>query len=138
MKFITDKQKEVLDVIKGFILIHHYSPTISEIGEQLGIKDSSVVSHLEALRKKDYLTWEPGKCRSLRPIDNVVQYVITPIPNHTGLYLCRDKDMTATVIARFLPGEAQEFAKDVASGIVIKIGSAIGSRMFINEERCEK
>lgn len=43
-------REDIMDAIVGYIELHHYPPTVREIGEMVGLKStSSVQSHLERL-----------------------------------------------------------------------------------------
>ena len=63
---LTDKQAEVLDVIRQFTRRRGYPPTVREIGERVGLTSSSTVhAHLKALIRKGYLHRDPTKPRAL-------------------------------------------------------------------------
>lgn len=69
---ISGKQKRMLSVIKQFIKKNHYSPTVRELGKELGYSSSSTVfTHLEKLRKEEYVTWEPSKPRTIKILKEV-------------------------------------------------------------------
>jgi SOS-response transcriptional repressor LexA len=64
---LTKRQAEVLNVIINYIEDRGYAPSFREVGELLNLASSSTVfSHLETLKKKGYLTWEPSQSRTLR------------------------------------------------------------------------
>ncbi len=52
---LTERQREVLDFVRGFGAQHGYPPTVREIGAHFGFVPRSVFDHLEALEKKGYL-----------------------------------------------------------------------------------
>ena len=53
---LTQKQKDVLDCIQNFLRSHGRQPTLTEIGELLGMSSSSTVhKHVQKLIAKDYL-----------------------------------------------------------------------------------
>lgn len=55
---ISEKQIEILKVIKDYKEQHGYSPTVRELGGMLGLKStSSVHAHMKALRDKGYISW---------------------------------------------------------------------------------
>ena len=57
---VTKRQRQVLDFIAGFIIKHQYSPTLREIGGELGITSTNGVSdHIKALQKKGFLMQTP-------------------------------------------------------------------------------
>lgn len=63
---LTDRQQEVLDFIRSFVATHGYPPTRREIGEGLAIRSpNGVMCHLEALRKKGAIDWQPLLARSI-------------------------------------------------------------------------
>ena len=69
MQKLTDRQRMVLEYIRGSIEQHGYPPTLREIGNHLGIKSTNGVNdHLRALERKGYLTREDMKSRTLRPV----------------------------------------------------------------------
>jgi repressor LexA len=57
----------IVYVIRRFILEHGYSPTVREIGSQLGKSSPHTIKyHLDKLRGAGRVTWETGKTRTLR------------------------------------------------------------------------
>jgi len=64
---MTERQREVLDFIAGFIIDREYSPTLREIGAAMGIKSTNGVNdHLESLRRKGYLMHTEGSIQKSR------------------------------------------------------------------------
>jgi len=67
MRYLTKRQKEILDFIKDFLAQHEYAPSFREIGEHFGYKSVATVSeHIDALQKKEYLTKDSTMARSLQ------------------------------------------------------------------------
>lgn len=62
---LTDRQRETLDWVKGYIREHGMPPTVREIGAAFGIKSSSVFDRLTALKRKGYLVRKNRNARSL-------------------------------------------------------------------------
>ena len=66
MNGLTAKQREILDYIKNYIEIHHYSPSLEEIKQNFSYSSLSTIhEHLAALNKKRYIQLEKGKRRSI-------------------------------------------------------------------------
>ncbi|HMU40775.1 MAG TPA: transcriptional repressor LexA [Pseudomonadota bacterium] len=66
---LTQRQKEVLDVIEECIKKDGYPPTVRELGKRLGIRSTNGVNdHVQALSKKGYLEKQNLKSRALRPV----------------------------------------------------------------------
>jgi len=64
-KFLTSKQKRVLETLGGYFSEFDMAPTLTELQEMLEIKTKrGVVKHLEALEKKGYI-YRNGKSRGI-------------------------------------------------------------------------
>ena len=64
---LTERQAQVLQMIRKFLFLHGFSPTRAEIGRALELKhQSSVDNHLHALAKKGWLSLEHGRERAIR------------------------------------------------------------------------
>lgn len=73
MERLSPKQKEMLQAILDFTLEHKYPPTIGEICRLTGLQSPSVVQgHLERLKLKGLITWEPSLPRTVQVIDKDV------------------------------------------------------------------
>jgi len=64
MKGLTEKQREVLEFIEKFQLEEGMAPTVYEIGNEFQIKTSTVFAHLQALKRKGFIT-RSSKARSI-------------------------------------------------------------------------
>lgn len=68
---LNEKEQLVLDAIEEFVITNGYSPTIRELVELTGFKSpSSVHDYLFRLMCKDYITYEKGKNRTIKIINN--------------------------------------------------------------------
>lgn len=67
IKKLTKRQARVLTFILDFIHRHGWGPSYREISDRLGISVTSVVAHLNALRRKGYLEPSTGTARCLLP-----------------------------------------------------------------------
>ena len=67
MQTVTPRQLEILRLIRDFRHRNGYSPTMQEIGDQLGLTKVTVFEHVAALEKKGLLVRGPKhKARSLQ------------------------------------------------------------------------
>ena len=64
---ITERQREILLWIDGYIQVNWRPPTAQEIGDHFGIKASSAYAIVRALREKKYLAESDGTARCLLP-----------------------------------------------------------------------
>lgn len=69
---LTPKQRKILTLIRDFRLQQGYSPTMQELGDELGVSKVTVFEHVEALIRKGCLRRDPNKARSLE-LDPKVQ-----------------------------------------------------------------
>lgn len=67
MRKITERQFETLQVIEKYINEKGFAPTYRELMDLLGLTSKSTVKGLlDALRRKEYITWEQGLPRTLK------------------------------------------------------------------------
>ncbi|MHB8669928.1 MAG: transcriptional repressor LexA [Acidimicrobiales bacterium] len=63
---LTDRQREVLEVIEAHLREHGYPPSVREIGEAVGLTSTSTVhAHLETLERRGYLRRDATKPRAI-------------------------------------------------------------------------
>lgn len=68
---LTDRQRQILDVIRGWVQRHGYPPTVREIGAAVGLgSPSSVAHHLKTLTRHGLIRRAPGWPRAVdaRPL----------------------------------------------------------------------
>jgi len=65
MRKPTERQKEVLDFIAGYINIHTYPPTIREVADYFSISVKGAHDHLAALKKKGLLRQGDKRSRTM-------------------------------------------------------------------------
>ena len=66
MPKLTDRQKDVFNVIKDYINDNGFSPSYRELAKLSGLKSSStVLGHLRQLKKKGYINFIPRSPRTL-------------------------------------------------------------------------
>src|SRR5438445_9745777 len=67
MEVLSDRQRQVLDFIAGYLEDHDRPPTNREIGQAMGIASTGHVDyHLLVLAKEGYLEREANTSRGLR------------------------------------------------------------------------
>ena len=70
---LTDRQRQILDLIGATVRERGYPPSVREIGEAVGLSSPSTVhSHLSALERTGYLRRDPSKPRAIEVIDDGV------------------------------------------------------------------
>ncbi len=65
MKGLTNRQRQILDFIKEFILVHKYPPSIREIASEFNISSSGAHDHLKALVRKGEISFDSNRSRAI-------------------------------------------------------------------------
>jgi SOS-response transcriptional repressor LexA len=66
MTALSARQKEIYGFIRKYISNHQYPPTRLDIASAIGICRSAAVAHLNAMKRKGCITWEPNIPRSIQ------------------------------------------------------------------------
>lgn len=68
---LTKRQREVYELVRGFVGEHGYSPSLEEIGRELGLSSVATVhKHVQHLVDKGYLRKAWNRSRSVEPLDD--------------------------------------------------------------------
>ncbi|OAA24741.1 SOS-response transcriptional repressor, LexA [Frankia sp. EI5c] len=63
---LTQRQKKILEVIRGAVELRGYPPSVREIGEAVGLTSTSSVAHqLKVLQEKGFLRRDPNRPRAM-------------------------------------------------------------------------
>ena len=66
MKNLTERQKEILDLIKSYIGDYGFPPTRADISKKLGFKSANAAEqHLRAIEKKGFIKILSGASRGI-------------------------------------------------------------------------
>lgn len=65
MKYITEKQRDVLTFLVGFIRDHYRQPTLKDFAEEFDISREGVRGHLLALEKKGFIEYSGNGPRNI-------------------------------------------------------------------------
>ena len=75
-KSLTDAQNELYGWIKGYMKDFQHSPSIRQMMEAMGLKSPAPIqSRLKHLQEKGYISWQEGKARTLKIIDEIIEGV---------------------------------------------------------------
>ena len=67
---VTERQRAILDYLRGFVDEHGYPPTVREIGEAVGLRSPSTVhAHLAQLERAGLIRRDPTKPRAIELTD---------------------------------------------------------------------
>jgi repressor LexA len=69
-QMVTERQRAILDYLRGFVEEQGYPPTVREIGQAVGLRSPSTVhAHLAQLERAGLLRRDPTKPRALELTD---------------------------------------------------------------------
>jgi len=76
--YVTKRQKQILDYLKGYIKNHGYSPTFDEIAGTFGFSSKGTVyKHIKALKLKGLIKHEWNRARAIEiKSDHPEEYVL--------------------------------------------------------------
>lgn len=67
---LTDRQRAIYEHIVEHRRSRGYSPTVRELADTFAMRSpNGIQQHLELIRRKGYLTWEPNAARTIRPVE---------------------------------------------------------------------
>lgn len=140
---ISDKQREILDVIKNDILNKGYPPTVRELCEAVNLKStSSIHSHLDALEKNGYIRRDPSKPRTIEIIDDSFNLVRTEVVNvpvvgrvaaGQPILAVQNIDEYFPIPAEHMPN-AQSFMLRVKGESMINVGILDGDTIIVQQQ----
>jgi repressor LexA len=80
-QMVTERQRAILDYLRGFVDEHGYPPTVREIGEAVGLRSPSTVhAHLAQLERAGLLRRDPTKPRAIELTDRRREAVTAEAP----------------------------------------------------------
>jgi repressor LexA len=98
---LSERQVRILEMIREFTAEYGYPPTIREIGEQVGISSTSVVSYnLDILQSKGYLSRSSEVSRGLKLTDDEEEGDL-PAPAHGA----RERELSVPLVGVIAAGE---------------------------------
>ena len=73
---LTQAQNELYGWIKEYLREFQHSPSIRQMMEAMGLKSPAPIqSRLKHLQEKGYISWQEGKARTLKLVDEVMEGV---------------------------------------------------------------
>ncbi len=71
---LTDAQNELYVWIRGYMKDFQHSPSIRQMMEAMGLKSPAPIqSRLKHLQEKGYISWQEGKARTLKIVDEILE-----------------------------------------------------------------
>ena len=133
MEKLTNRQKDILDVIKRFIAAHGYPPTVREIGKELNLSSPATTHfHINRLEDKGYLRKNESKNRAMEILvdneylkannDIMTIPLIGTITAGNPIEAIENPDEYFTIPSNILPKKKEVFALSVKGESMINKG----------------
>ena len=81
MRRLTERQEEVLNAIRDFIIKKGYPPTVRELGDLLDLSEKAAHGHLLTLENKGWIERLPDSARAIRIVVDFFK-ILRDIPEH--------------------------------------------------------
>ncbi len=73
---LTQAQNELYEWIRNYLKDYQHSPTIRQMMEAMGLRSPAPIqSRLKHLQEKGYISWQEGKARTLKLVDELLEGV---------------------------------------------------------------
>ena len=73
---LTQAQDELYEWIKEYMKTFQHSPSIRQMMQAMGLKSPAPIqSRLKHLQEKGYISWQEGKARTMRIVDEIIEGV---------------------------------------------------------------
>ncbi len=73
---LTQPQNELYEWIKNYMRDFQHSPSIRQMMKAMGLKSPAPIqSRLKHLQEKGYISWQEGKARTMRIVDEILEGV---------------------------------------------------------------
>ncbi len=139
MKGLTNRQQEVLEFIKLYIVSHKYPPTIREVAEHFKISVKGSYDHIKALEKKKYIKCNVHRSRAIEVIlddeDSNGRVVQVPVLGNVaaGKPLFAEENFDGVVkVPELEIGKGKHFALNIKGDSMQDAGIMSGDIAVIN------
>jgi len=145
MTELTDRQGEILNFIKEFIVSNGYPPTVREIGLALGLSSPATIhSHLNKLAEKGFIKKDGSKNRALellveneyaRKDDDVVEVpLLGKVTAGSPIEAIETPNEFFALPAYLIPKQQEVFTLNVSGDSMINAGIFDGDIVIVQKQ----
>ncbi|HAN99489.1 MAG TPA: repressor LexA [Planctomycetaceae bacterium] len=138
---LTEPQRKALQTLRDFIAQRKFPPTMSELGERLGVTAASAHQLVGQLEQKGYVTREPRKARSLsvvrEPEHRPEQLVSVPLVGTVAAgpaLLAEDNHIGDVLVDRSIAGRGRCFALRINGDSMTGAGMRNGDVVIVRQQ----
>ena len=145
MEKLTDRQKDILDVIKQAIAKNGYPPTVREIGAKIGLSSSATTQfHIKKLEEKGYIKKNATKNRTIELlvpneyIENDEKIVSVPLLGKVTagnpIEAIEMPDEFFSIPISLIPSKKEVFTLKVSGESMINVGIYDGDIIIVHRQ----
>lgn len=145
MEKLTDRQKDILDVIKQAIAKNGYPPTVREIGAKIGLSSSATTQfHIKKLEEKGYIKKNATKNRTIELlvpneyIENDEKIVSVPLLGKVTagnpIEAIEMPDEFFSIPVSLIPSKKEVFTLKVSGESMINVGIYDGDIIIVQRK----
>lgn len=145
MEKLTDRQKDILDVIKQAIAKNGYPPTVREIGAKIGLSSSATTQfHIKKLEEKGYIKKNATKNRTIELlvpneyIENDEKIVSVPLLGKVTagnpIEAIEIPDEFFSIPVSLIPSKKEVFTLKVSGESMINVGIYDGDIIIVQRQ----
>ena len=145
METLTDRQKDILDVIKQAIAKNGYPPTVREIGAKIGLSSSATTQfHIKKLEEKGYIKKNATKNRTIELlvpneyIENDEKIVSVPLLGKVTagnpIEAIEMPDEFFSIPISLIPSKKEVFTLKVSGESMINVGIYDGDIIIVQRQ----
>lgn len=145
MEKLTDRQKDILDVIKQAIAKNGYPPTVREIGAKIGLSSSATTQfHIKKLEEKGYIKKNATKNRTIELlvpneyIENDEKIVSVPLLGKVTagnpIEAIEMPDEFFSIPVNLIPSKKEVFTLKVSGESMINVGIYDGDIIIVQRQ----
>ena len=145
MEKLTDRQKDILDVIKQAIAKNGYPPTVREIGAKVGLSSSATTQfHIKKLEEKGYIKKNATKNRTIELlvpneyIENDEKIVSVPLLGKVTagnpIEAIEMPDEFFSIPVSLIPSKKEVFTLKVSGESMINVGIYDGDIIIVQRQ----
>ena len=138
---ITEAQRKTLKELRDFIASRKYPPTMSELGERLGVAAASAHQLVKQLERKGYVSREARKARSLSvvrdPEDRPEKLVPVPLIGSVAAgpaLLAEENHIGDVLIDQSIAGRGRCFALRINGDSMTGAGMKNGDVIIVRQQ----
>ena len=145
MDKLTDRQKDILDIIKRSIADKGYPPTVREIGAKIGLSSSATTQfHLNKLEEKGYIKKDSSKNRTIELLvpneylekdDKVVEVpLLGKVTAGNPIEAIEMPDEFFSLPVGLIPNKKEVFTLKVSGESMINVGIYDGDIIIVQKQ----